>query len=154
MTDTREIPLTQGLVALVDEVDFARVSHHDWCISHGYAVSRLGKSITPRPLARFILRLTPDDPLEVDHKNGDPLDNRRNNLRICNRSLNNANKGKQINNTSGYKGVTWHAGKWKAQIKINRKNKYLGRFANKEDAAKAYDSAAREAFGEFARTNF
>jgi HNH endonuclease len=94
---------------------------------------------------------------EIDHINGDCLDNRRENLRKATRSQNMANQPK-IGGTwsSHYKGVTWfkQRQKWRAQIKIEGRNHHLGLFINEDDAAKAYDEAAFQAFGEFAHLNF
>ena len=86
----------------------------------------------------------------------DGLDCRKSNLRICDNSQNHANRKAQANNTSGYKGVGWDLfnKKWVAQIMVNQKNKKIGRYDVKEDAARAYDKAAIEYFGEFARLNF
>jgi hypothetical protein len=77
-------------------------------------------------------------------------------LRICNRAENERNKVKQKNNTSGYKGVSWDkAGKkWCSKIRINNRLNHLGYHKDPQDAARAYDTAARELFGEFAKTNF
>jgi hypothetical protein len=93
---------------------------------------------------------------EIDHINGNKLDNRISNLRICTRTENMRNKGKQNNNTSGFKGVVYlkRDKKWRAQIKVNNKLKYLGQFENKIDAALEYDKAAKLYFKEFAHLNF
>jgi hypothetical protein len=90
-----------------------------------------------------------------DHINGNTLDCRRSNLRLCNNSQNQHNKAKLKNNTSGYKGVWWHSigKKWEARIMVNRENKYLGLFNTKESAALAYNYAAIKYHGEFARLN-
>src|SRR6185369_1147212 len=91
----------------------------------------------------------------VDHINGDTLDNRRSNLRLCTTAENNRNtRGK--NPKSGFKGVYPQFGTntWQAKITVAGKVLCLGTFKEKEDAAKCYDLAAREHFGEFARTNF
>jgi hypothetical protein len=92
---------------------------------------------------------------EVDHRDGNKLDNRKNNLRIGNRSQNSANKKLYCTNTSGFKGVTYckQNCKWRAQITVNYKNKNLGYFTDILDAARAYNTAAKSAFGEFARLN-
>ncbi|MDO9381848.1 MAG: HNH endonuclease [Hyphomicrobiaceae bacterium] len=89
---------------------------------------------------------------DLDHVNRDRTDNRIVNLREASRVQNNGNSGIPNHNTSGIKGVRWHAarGKWVAQISINNRCKYLGIYADKEDARVAYEKAAREYFGEFA----
>ena len=91
----------------------------------------------------------------TDHINGNPLDNRKNNLRICSVNQNARNSKRPINNTSGFKGVTWHihVKKWKATIGVNSQNIHLGYFDNKIEAARAYNQAAKKYHGEFARFN-
>ena len=91
---------------------------------------------------------------EVDHKNGNTLDNRHSNLRVCTHQENCRNRRPNKNCVSSYKGVSWFKGKWTAIINCNGKHRYLGRFKNEIDAAKAYDKAAKKAFGEFACLNF
>lgn len=93
----------------------------------------------------------------VDHINGDGLDNRRSNLREANAAQNAANAGLRSDSVSGFKGVypnTAGGLPWKAEIRANGKRRYLGIFGDPATAARAYDAAAREAFGEFARLNF
>jgi len=90
----------------------------------------------------------------IDHINQNKLNNRRNNLRVCSRSENGANRSIPKTNTSGYKGVYRIKNKWMAQIGIKNKSIYLGCFDEKVDAAIAYDTAATKAFGAFARLNF
>lgn len=92
----------------------------------------------------------------VDHLDRDPLNNQRDNLRLASRSQNGANRNIRKNSLSGYKGVSWHktAKKWTAKLTLNGKLIHLGYFDDPIDAAKAYDQAAREYFGEFAVTNF
>jgi len=89
----------------------------------------------------------------VDHIDGDRKNNSLSNLRWCTYAENNRNVGKRITNTSGYTGVTFNKryGKWQAQIKVDGKNKYLGLFRTKEEAAAAYEEAAKREFGEFYR---
>lgn len=94
-------------------------------------------------------------PEQVDHIDGDKTNNRISNLRLATTSQNVHSQRIRRNNTSGYKGVTFNrsANKWVAQIKINRKQKYLGLFTSPIDAHSAYSHAAKKYFGEFARTS-
>lgn len=93
------------------------------------------------------------DGYEIDHINGIANDNRIANLRLCTRMQNSQNRHKQSNNTSGYKGVSWESArkKWRAQIRLNKKTRYLGLFQTKEAAYKAYCDASRKYFDEFSR---
>ena len=92
---------------------------------------------------------------QVDHINGNPLDNRRANLRICTNTTNNWNKEKTKANTSGYKGVNWAkaAHKWEACIKANGIKHYLGLFTDKKEAAQKYNEAALKYHGKYAKLN-
>ncbi len=92
----------------------------------------------------------------TDHIDHDGLNNQRANLRPCDQHQNQGNQRKGVASSSRFKGVTWNklAGKWMAQIKVHRRSRYLGLFEVEEDAARAYDMAAQEAFGEFACLNF
>lgn len=105
-------------------------------------------------LHRFLMQ--PKRSETVDHINLNPLDNRRSNLRIASRSQQGMNREKPSNNTSGFKGVYWDKarGRWKAQIKTKGVYKGLGRFSTPEQAAVAYDDAAKKLHGEFAVLNF
>lgn len=160
----KTIPLTKGKVALVDDADYGALSRFRWhTLQHGggkfYAV-RAGTTVgTKRRMITMHAHLagTPAG-MVTDHVNGDSLDNRRSNLRVCTQSENLANRGKSKNNTSGYKGVTrdWRSIKnpWVAQIwKLNRRI-HLGVFPTAEAAARAYDEAALKLHGEFAFLNF
>jgi hypothetical protein len=96
----------------------------------------------------------PPHPYEIDHKDCNPLNNCWSNLRACSATQNSANKGRLIRNTSGAKGVSWETrdGKWRAQIRVKGKSIHLGYRVSMEEAASLYAAAAREIFGEFART--
>lgn len=136
---------------LLDASDYEEVSNYQWSIgNHGYATYGAGKEQVL--LHRLIVHAS--DHEIVDHKNRNKLDNRRSNLRICKAFENSINKGKYPGNNT-YKGICKTIdGKWQAQIGINRRQKYLGRFDNDVEAAKAYDTAARELYGEYAYLNF
>ena len=100
---------------------------------------------------RFILNIS-DESIQIDHVNGNTLDNRKINLRIANSSENASNKMRlSPQNSSGYRGVVWdkETGKWMAQIYKDNKRKFLGRFDNKQEAAKAFDEAAKTMYGKF-----
>lgn len=162
MTKTKEIPLTQGKIAIVDAADYEWLNQWKWCAwkvktHHTYYAIRTqrinGKNTTIR-MHRLILDAKGGE--QADHIDGNGLNNSRDNLRIATPLQNTHNSRRPINNTSGYKGVYWHkrTGKWMARININNKRKHLGLFTSPEEAAKAYDTAALELHGAFARTNF
>ena len=155
----KKIPLTQGMFALVDDEDFKELSKHKWHIRKKkytfYARARI--EIDGNRKLVYMHRIIMDAPKDrqIDHKNGDGLDNQRSNLRFCTNGQNqhNRRKGK---GTSKYKGVHWLKDnkRWRASIGFNKKLINLGCYDNETDAAKAYDRKALELFGEFARTNF
>lgn len=151
------INLTQGKRALVDNEDYKHLNQWKWHYSqYGYASRRYVKSdgkITKILMHRQIFNANVG--IELDHINGNRIDNRKHNLRICTRSQNAMNKYGSKNASSGYKGARWHKGakKWIANIRVNKILIHLGYFINKEDAARAYNKAAIKYFGEFAKLN-
>lgn len=152
----RELPLTQGAVALVDEPDFEWLSGYRWHSNGSYAYRKVGPRAARHTIAMHRLIAGASDGLEVDHVNGDGLDNRRHNLRLCRHTENVRNSRRRADNTSGFKGVSQRAdtGKWTAYVNCGGVRAHLGCFANRADAARAYDAAARDLHGEFARLNF
>ena len=106
---------------------------------------------------QYLHRLVMDAPkkVQVDHIDGNKLDCRRTNLRLCTHAGNMRNCRMRKNNTSGRKGVSWHrkSGKWQAQIRVNGKLIHIGLFEFPDEAATAYDQAAMKLHGEFALTN-
>ena len=150
---TKIIPLTQGKIALVDDEDYEYINQWKWCYhSEGYAKNNSLEKM--RFMHREILHI--QDKVDIDHINGNKLDNRKENLRVCSRSQNMANSKKHKNSTSKYKGVSWSRSKkrWRVTIMKNRKAYFLGLFDNPVDAATAYDKKALELSGEFAKLNF
>ena len=158
----KEIKLTQGKIALVDDADFERVSAIDWHARKEYKVDGsfyAGKSMKIDGkwrtvfLHRFILGNVPKGKL-VDHIDGNGLNNQRSNLRICNMSENMCNRRVNKNSTSGLKGVSWskRAGKWISRIRKNSEIINLGVFTDKFEAHQAYVAACNKYHGEYART--
>lgn len=156
----KEIPLSQGKIALVDDDMYDRLSQFIWYATrirhHWYAVrgvrlpsGKRGKQF----MHRSILSLPPG--IRVDHKDGDGLNNTRDNLRPATTQQNGFNRRLSSNSTSGYKGVSWHKSnsKWWATIMKDGRTIYLGMFNTARDAAHAYDMAALELYGDFARLN-
>lgn len=151
----KKIKLTQGKYVLVDDSDFEWLNQWKWhYLSVGYAARRDQSNNKKYVyMHRLIMKANRGD--EIDHVNLDTLDNRKANLRLANRSQNMANTNLRSTNTSGVKGVVWdkNRNKWYAEITVDYKNIYLGRFNDIEEAKSAYNQAAQQYFGEFARPN-
>jgi len=157
----KPITLTSGKTAIVDDADFDRANRISWYAARRsnkwYAAhmdtDETGKHIIIL-LHRWLVGATPD--IEVDHKNGDGLDCRKDNLRVCSHAENMRNMKRHRDNSSGYKGVSWHSQtkQWRAKICLNYKTYHLGLFDDPIDAALAYDKASKSLHGVFARTNF
>lgn len=154
----KKIRLTKNIYAVIDNDMYAKLSKYNWRGVkakeqwYAYCLDDKGKVIY---MHRQIMGLKRKDGKEVDHINHNTLDNRKQNLRICTHAENIRNQ-KIKRYSSKYKGVYWDKfnKKWKVQIMYNYKNYNLGRYILEEEAAKAYDKAAKELFGEFALLNF
>lgn len=146
--DYKLIPLTQGKYAIVDNEDFDRLKDINWKFNGGYAHNNnLGR------LHRNIMDVKEGD--VVDHIDGNPLNNRRNNLRVCTQQENIYNSRPSRTNVSKYKGVTkLNEDKYLARIYKEGKVMRIGLFSSAEEAGRAYDTKAKELFGEFAYLNF
>lgn len=151
----RNIQLTKGVVALIDNADFKLVSKHKWYLgSHGYAVTTVAAG---KKVLMHRLLMNPPAKQCVDHINGEKLDNRRPNLRNCTPSQisrNGVGWGK-----SGYKGVylmktPYKLRKpWQAHISFDGRKYHLGFLAKDKEAAAAYNEAATKHYSQFARLN-
>lgn len=159
------IPLSGDLelVALVDDEDFEWLSAFRW---RPQAAGRPGRkpsfrAVRSAPRGRGVILmhrelLSAPAGVIVDHRNGNPLDNQRANLRLCTHAQNAANRQLLVaNKSSRFKGVTWskRMSRWQAGIKVDGRFLYLGLFEDEEEAADAYARAAQEHYGEFAYTN-
>jgi len=152
------LPLSQGRFALIDDCD-ADLAEFNWYAVkasksfYAYRKIRINGRKTTAALHRVIATRMGivGNP---DHRNRGGLDNRRANLRAATPSQQLANQSIRSNNRSGFKGVSWDKGAWRVQIFFAGRKRHLGRFAVAADAARVYDAAAREAFGEYAFLNF
>ena len=138
-------------LVLIDSEDYNKVKNLKWCVMQDNIVMNNYVGL----LSRFIMDVLDDDSVQVDHKNHNRLDNRKENLRVCTPGQNSRNTRKPSNNKSGYKGVSWDASrnKWMVKIGLNRKAIHLGRYTSKKEAVKAYNEAAIKYHGEFACLN-
>ncbi len=154
----KTIPLHNGEVALVDDEDYELVSSYTWRVHgrDGYAQTNVPSTVRGKKQdTLFMHRIIAKPPkgMEVDHINGNKLDNRRANLRVCTHAENVRNRPVTGKNRSGHKGVYFNHGKWRAMIGYGGKAIHLGNFNTIEEAARAYDAAAEHYHGEFAKTN-
>lgn len=145
--------LRSDKVTLVDAADAGYLATRKLYLTpDGYAFFN---STRRWAVSRWIMQPPPG--MVVDHISGDTLDNRRANLRVCTQAQNLANGRSHSDSRSKYRGVSWkeREGSWRAQISIGgQRSRFLGQWPTEEDAALAYDQAAREQYGEYARLNF
>ena len=153
----KKLLLSQGYETLIDDSDIFLISKFKWyariCKRKIYAARHRRKYEKRGPdiiyLHRFLMN--PKVDMKIDHKNGNTLDNRKSNLRICTHAENIRNS-KKHNGHSQYKGVVWNKQikRWTAKIQ----DRHIGTFLREEEAARAYDNKAKETFGEYANLNF
>ena len=155
MKPIKEIELTQGKFAIVDDEDYDRLNQYKWRYSTGYAMRAVwtkNKQIAVL-MHREVIGARPE--FEVDHINRKRLDNRKENLRECTRSQNACNKPR-IGKVSKYRGVSKYgksSSSWISRIKTNGKLFYIGSFKEEKEAAKKYNEYAIKFHGEFAILN-
>lgn len=170
MVLSKEIPLTQGYVAIVDSEDYEYLSQWKWCARKipkqtNYQGDVYVQAVRMEPgkprqimvyMHRHVMGLVKGDRKVVDHLNHNPLDNRKCNLRVTTSKENRRRSRKPSTNTSGYKGVHWHIknNHWAATIKVDGKSIHLGVYSTAKEAALAYDVAAKKCFGDSALLNF
>lgn len=158
----KQIKLTQGQYALVDDADYDWLNQYKWyalkdkdCDS--FRAVKRGKNHRQIIMARLILGLEHGDKREADHIDHNTLDNRRNNIRICTHQENMLNRKPFRGTTSKYKGVHWESGRtkknWRVQIRFSSETIHIGYYDNEENAATNYNWAAILLFGEFACLN-
>ena len=159
--DMKEIKLTRGMVALVDNEDFDWLNQWKWQADKGrrtyYAVRSVwknGRTAEKYYMHREIMKVPPD--MQVDHISGNGLDCQKHNMRVCTVGQNNMNRSKHTRKChSRFVGVSLdkRRGTWQAYINIGGKRTYLGTFADEVQAAIARNLASYKLFGEFARLN-
>ena len=154
---TAEIPLSRGLVAIVDDEDYDAVTAvGKWSATPSSKTFYARRTVRngPPPHGTLFMHTFLMGTLGVDHRNGNGLDNRRANLRIATHGQNMRNRGLVATNSTGYKGVQYRRpGVWRARIQLDRKQLHLGQYPTPEEAAEAYNAAAIKYFGEFALLN-
>lgn len=159
MDEIVQVPLDNGEFAIIDAEDAERILPYKWSAQlrpNGKFYARRSEGGKIIMMHREIAGT--EKGLDTDHWDKDSLNNRRKNLRPCTRSLNSMNRGRQSNNTTGYKGVTVardkRKNKYQAQIVINGKQTFIGLFYGPYAAAIAYDEVALATYGDFAELNF
>jgi len=151
----KEIILTGGHITLVDDEDYECLKDFKWTLMRQQNVKSQYAQCKIHGRVQLMHRIITSAPRGsvVDHINGNGLDNRKNNLRVCSQADNCRNQKLSHNNKFGYKGVQKKNSKYTASIRVNRQLIHLGIFNTPQEAADAYDCAAVEHFGEFALTN-
>jgi hypothetical protein len=155
----REITLSKGLIALIDDEDWELVSQYKWFAVKKarsfYATTKIKRGGKHKNISMHRLIMDAKPGQTVDHIDGNSQDNQKKNLRFCTNSQNHMNRHYTYG-SSKYKGVSWdkYNKKWCSSICYSKKHIALGRYPIEEDAARAYDDAAKKYFGEFACLNF
>lgn len=155
--DVAYVPLTKGYEAVIDAADVPLVGQYNWCAAvkpHTvYARRTDGSTGKERTVLLHRVLMGEPDGLEVDHRDGDGLNNRRDNLRVATNAQNQHNQRTRNDNSSGFKGVSWYGRgkKWQVRIKLNGKQRHIGYHATPEEAHAAYAAASERLHGDFGR---
>lgn len=155
-----QMPNKPGLVALVDDEDYERLAKYRWRAKGDrgtyYAYTDIYVGGKRKMTSMHSMVISRGGKTQVDHIDHNGLNNQKSNLRAASHAENQRNRGKEKGNTSGYKGVSFQksTGQWQASIRIDGTLVYMGCFDSKEEAARAYDRAAKKKHGEFAKLNF
>jgi len=148
------IPLTQNAHATVDTEDLGLLDEYRWRLAKRLQLRYARRDVGGKTVYMHRVIMNAPAGMQIDHINGNGLDNRKANLRLCNHTQNQRNARKRKRASSRFKGVNWHCNGWVARICVNRKRINLGRYKVESEAAQAYDAKAVELFGEFANLNF
>lgn len=149
------ISLTKGASTMIDDVDYPLIVSLRWCLaSNGYAVHYHWHDGWVENIFMHRYLMQPPPGMEVDHIDGNRLNNVRSNLRFATHGQNQANRRRMKHNRSGYKGVSFNQGKYEARIQSEGRVVYLGRYETALEAARVYDAAAIQLHGVFAALNF
>jgi hypothetical protein len=153
----KQIPLTRGKYAIIDDEDFTFLNQWKWyCSSSGYANRSIRLGAGGKKKIIHMHRLISNCPSgqQVDHRDLNRLNNQKSNLRICNQSQNEMNKNIRRDNTTGYRGISLNGNKYiRARINVGGRQIHLGYFPDLISAAQARDTATKKYFGEFTRVN-
>jgi hypothetical protein len=152
----KEIPLSKGKVALVDDEDYEELSQWKWSYNGRVAMRGAFPDGRRKNIIMHRQIMNAPDGMEVDHIDHDPLNNSRSNLRICTRAENSRNRSPQRNGSSRFLGVSWdrQRQRWSAHIMMHGKLRRIGSFPIEEEAARAYDREAIVHHGPFANPNY
>ena len=160
-----EIQLTQNKATMVDDADYEWLSKNGWYARNTRGLFYAQRTLRTADGKRHQVLMHREiwkhhhgsipKGMEIDHINGNPLDNRLENLRLCTHAQNMANERKKAPHSSKYRGVNFnkYKGRWEAKIQSNSKPIHIGTFISETEAAKAYDTMAQELFGNLAQLN-
>lgn len=151
------IPITQNKSTIVDDEDYVFLSQYKWRAiksQNHYYVGKSEKRKRDKPRKLTLMHrliMCSRDGEQVDHINGDSLDNQKHNLRLCTQGQNLFNKNKYKNNKTGFKGISVRGKKWRVQVQANKKQHIVGHFNTINEAIAAYNAVSKKIHGEFSR---